>query len=397
MKKSILKKIIFLVLFFIWAWGNICGQRLKVNILNGQDINSVVFSVIDGKYKVFSGKTYILTIDQHNLLYLTYKNDSLLIRDIAQKIGQYKNIAIKGITQTCSFKIKPVYPAFLPVTYDDDLIINALHGHLQLINNVYIENYIAGVVQAETGINRPLEFYKSQAVICRTYALKHIFRHIDEGYQLCDKVHCQVYKGRCTHPAIIEAARMTSGKVLVDKDTILITAAFHSNSGGQTQNSENVWLKPMTYLRSIQDQFAMYGRNARWSEIIPADEWQSYLLDQGIDGKGLRNKEMEFDQKQRKKYYIVKEDSIPLRKIRSDWGFKSSFFSIDKQGRNFHFNGKGYGHGVGLCQEGAIYMAQIGYDYREIIDYYYQDVLLLDYFELGIINKIKEKRTESTE
>lgn len=393
---NLYKYIISLYVIIFWLCPcHLHGQKLNINLFNGEHLKSVVFSVSEGKYKVFNEKSFVLTIDEHNVLYITRDKDSIVLRDAARIIGKYKFIAIKGITKACSFKIKPVNPALLTVNYDDGLTVQSVDGYLQLLNNVYIENYIAGVVQAEGGYNRPLDFYKAQAVICRTYALKHMYRHVDEGFHLCDGVHCQVYKGMCTEESVIEAVRMTCGLVLVDMDTMLVTAAFHSNSGGQTQNSENVWLEPMPYLQSIQDQFAAHGKNARWSKTIYIDDWKDYLVENGINVKMLRNRDLLFQQKNRKKYYVVKNDSIPLRKIRADWGFKSSFFSIDKRGKDLLFSGKGYGHGVGLSQEGAIYMAGIGYDYQEIINYYYKDVDILDYFELGIIDKITEKKVEN--
>ncbi len=384
--------LLFIFMFFWLAPCQTYGQKLKINLFNAEHLRSFVFSVIEGKYKVFTKKSCVLTIDEYNVLYITQENDSIVLRDANRVIGKYDSIALRGITKTCSFKLKPVNPALLTVIYDDDLVVRSFNGHLQLINDVFIEHYIAGVVVAEGGYNRPLEFYKSQAVIGRTFALKHLYRHINEGFHLCDDVHCQVYKGVCTEETVFEAVRMTNGLVLVDSDSVLITAAFHSNSGGQTQNSENVWLKPKPYLQSIEDRFAVHGRNAFWSETIPIDDWKNYLADNGIDVERLRNRDLLFEQEKRKKYYVIKNDSVPLRKIRADWGFKSSFFSINKKGGSLLFSGKGYGHGVGLSQEGAIYMAGIGYDYQEIINFYYKDVNMLDYFELGIIDRIKEKK-----
>src|SRR5208337_2379392 len=101
-----------------------------------------------------------------------------------------------------------------------------------------------------------------------TYALKNSRKHITEGYNLCDMVHCEVYKGRCTKPEIILAVSKTSGEVIVDKDNQLINAAFHANCGGQTVNSEDVWSKSATYLKSVNDTFCINMPKARWEKTI---------------------------------------------------------------------------------------------------------------------------------
>lgn len=69
---------------------------------------------------------------------------------------------------------------------------------------------------------------------------------------------------------------------------------------------------------------------------------------------------------------------IPLRTIREDWKLRSTYFSVRLQGGQVFLNGRGFGHGVGLCQEGAMEMSKQGYSVREIIDHYYKGVLLVD-------------------
>jgi stage II sporulation protein D len=73
-----------------------------------------------------------------------------------------------------------------------------------------------------------------------------------------------------------------------------------------------------------------------------------------------------------------------LSAIRYDLGLKSTWFSVSPAGSNVVLRGKGYGHGVGLSQQGAIRMAQLGYNYLEIIKFYYKDVEVVNYDELNI-------------
>jgi stage II sporulation protein D len=98
------------------------------------------------------------------------------------------------------------------------LHIKLKNEQLLFVNDVNFEKYIAGVVEAEGGPNAPLEYFKTQAILCRTYAMKYYNKHLNEGFNLCDEVHCQAYKGRVSkNEDILKAAIETSGLVIVDQ------------------------------------------------------------------------------------------------------------------------------------------------------------------------------------
>ena len=94
---------------------------------------------------------------------------------------------------------------------------------------------------------------------------------------------------------------------------------------------------------------------------------------------------MNFEQPTRRYEYVSGNFSIPLQKIRDDLGLRSTFFSLKVEGDSVYLDGKGYGHGVGLCQEGAIVMAEKGFDHRRILSFYYDGVIVSD-----INNAVKE-------
>ena len=81
-------------------------------------------------------------------------------------------------------------------------------------------------------------------------------------------------------------------------------------------------------------------------------------------------------------YYRVFGDSIPVSSIRSDFNYRSDFFDVLVDGRTIRIEGRGYGHGVGLSQEGAIEMARRKYRYTAILNYYYYNILIIPYFDL---------------
>jgi stage II sporulation protein D len=90
-------------------------------------------------------------------------------------------------------------------------------------------------------------------------------------------VHCQAYYGMPRDVNVFKATEATKGKVVVDENLNLITAAFHSNSGGQTANSEDVWGSRLPYLRSVNDTFSTKMPNAKWERKMAKEDWLSYL------------------------------------------------------------------------------------------------------------------------
>jgi len=312
-------------------------------------------------------------------LYLSIDKDSLNVKTLDKVVGKFKHVKISGIDKINIFKIKPSDPDLAQRTYTGDVSFTAKYSKIEIINHVKLDDYIAGVVETEGGPKAHIEFYRSQAIICRTYTFENIEKHTFEGFNLCDGVHCQAYKGRSTkNPQIIEATISTSGLVISDTSKKCITAAFHSNCGGRTENSGNVWLNSKPYLVSIDDTFCTNRRSAKWEKTILASEWKQYLERYGAKvPESNYSASFAFNQHSRAKEYTYNNVKILLKDIRYDWKLRSSFFSIVPQGDNLLFKGRGYGHGVGLCQEGAMQMAESGFKYKDIIKHYYTNVEIL--------------------
>ena len=145
-------------------------------------------------------------------------------------------------------------------------------------------------------------------------------------------------------------------------------------------NSEDVWSSKKSYLKSVVDTFCRNQVHSNWIDTISIKDWITYLDTTGfeITQKTFNNDSLTFIQEHRKKYYRINGDSILLTKIRSDFNLKSTFFSINPNNDNLILKGTGYGHGVGLCQEGAMQMARYGYSYSDIINFYYKDVSIIN-------------------
>jgi stage II sporulation protein D len=262
--------------------------------------------------------------------------------------------------------------------YSGDLSCYPDLGTILMVNHTDVEDYIAGVVKAEGGSGRHPEYFKTQAVIARTYMYRHMHKHLQDAYNLCDDVHCQAYSGLTSDPAITAASGLTAGEVILDADSVLILSAFHSNCGGETAASENVWLTRQPYLKSIADPHCTASRNAKWTKTIPLSDWTAYLKKSGYTGSVSDPSSLAFVQLTRRNDYRTGSFTIPLRTVRSDFNLRSTFFSVAVADASLIFRGRGYGHGVGLCQEGAMAMALQGIKYQQIIKFYYTGVIIAD-------------------
>jgi len=358
--------------------------KLDISVFHNFEKTQISFTSKTGKYQVMANQKPVLEILKGTVLRVTQVQDSLLSLYRGDKfIGKYKELHFKGRGFVNVFSLKIEQSPTKIRDYDDDLIIRIYNHKLQLINRVDIENYTAGVVQSEAlGSSKDLQFFFVQAITCRTYALVNYLKHADEGFNLCDDIHCQYYVSRCHHSDILRATARTSGEVIVDENQHMISAAFHSNCGGQTVNSEDVWSVETSYLKSVKDTFCLQASNAHWEYAMKTDKWLSFLkkqYDYPVEDSKMRRLACSYKQAERKKYF---ENGIPLKYIRRDLKLRSTFFSIEQKGDSVLFHGRGYGHGVGLCQQGAIQMANNGIRYKDIISFYYHNTSIIHYSEL---------------
>lgn len=372
------------LLFILWYAKSVSAANVGVRIFTTKVVSSFIFSSVYSDYVLYGDGALIATCDSSGIFQMNVEGDSIRVKTFEKNIGKYASIKMYAKSADPVFKIRSLIPDTKIRTYDGNLEIT-LHpdkSQLLLINKVDLERYIAGVIESESGTRSSLEYYKLQAILCRTYLLAHLNRHIMEGFEVCDDVHCQAYLSRSATNNIVESVLDTKGLVVVDNDLNLITAAFYSNCGGQTCNSEDVWATSTTYLKSVKDTFCLSQRHAKWQRVIPMEDWKAYLdlkhkypVDDSLRLLGATS----FSQPNGRVIYFMDKDlKIPLKVIRADFKLKSTYFSIEQRGDSVVFNGRGYGHGVGLCQEGAMRMAILKYSYKDILNFYYKDVHLVD-------------------
>ena len=293
------------------------------------------------------------------------------------KVLSGDSIELKGLTGEDYFSLRVNKEGSLKRNYTGDLKCFSDMETLLLINTSDIEKYIEGVVNAEAGKGKNEEYFKTQAVIARTYTYKYFNKHIIDRYNLCDDTHCQAFNGLTEDSIIINAVRHTDGLVITTPDSILIISAFHSNCGGETSPSEYAWVTAQPYLVRVADPYCLKSRNALWERKISLSAWTDFLKKNGFSGNINNPSVFNFNQNSRVPDYVAGSFTMPLRTIRTGLDLRSSYFSVFVEGDSLLLKGRGYGHGVGLCQEGAMQMAISGFTFEEIINFYYSGVKII--------------------
>lgn len=361
-------------------------EIVTIRIFSHLNVQSLTMSPDIDIYDIVCDGRVLFNTNAHPLVKFTRIGDSIEVKTFETNFGKYRSVQVRGTVPGRSFKLKLNNPDRKARVYQDNLNISVENESLKLFNEIMLDNYIAGVVQAEAGRKSYIEFYKVQSILARTFALSHLQKHIAEGFALCDQTHCQAYFGKTTEAEISKAVNETRDIVVVDENLNLIDAAFHSNSGGETANSEDVWGTRLSYLRSVNDSFSVRMPNARWERKMAKEDWLSYLKlkhNYPVQDSNARWKAITFKQDTRKPYLEASNVRVPLKNVRTDLQLKSTFFTIIPQGDTLLFKGRGFGHGVGMCQEGAMRMAKLGYKYRDVISFYYQNIQLIDLHKLS--------------
>jgi stage II sporulation protein D len=353
-------------------------SQVKVRIFSGLKPKSVVFSVTGGKYEISLSNGRLIPIPAGEQVVIMKYGSMLSLKSRNSEGFIADSVFFKGTTGDDAFILRVMDSVPVRQYYSGNLHCFADMETIVLVNDCKTEDYIAGVVRAEGGTGRNIEYFKSQAVIARTYLYKHYDKHLSDRYNVCDNTHCQVFNGLCSDTVINSATLETRGLVIAGKDSVLIISAFHSNCGGETSSSEDVWLSAQPFLKKVNDPYCHTSKNAFWEKRIGMTDWVAIMKKSGYTGVTDDPAVFRFVQKSRSTHYSAGSFTIPFSLLRSELSLRSSFFSVIPDKDSVILRGKGYGHGVGLCQEGAMVMASKGFNFLEIIDFYYAGVIILD-------------------
>lgn len=362
------------------------GQQLRIGLYRNSTILRIHLTYNDGSYRILADTNDFGYILPNEFIEVSFvKKGSVALKKGVQELGTFSKVTVIQNQPETSLILAPKSPSIKQRKYKDDFELSSGSKGINVVNLVDMDHYVAGVVESEGGTGRQLEYYKVQAVISRTYALKYLGKHAKDGFDLCDRVHCQAYHSMVRFtPEIDSAVRATHDIVLESYDGKLIDAYFHANCGGQTCEPQMIWNEKIDYLSTFRDTFCVHTKQATWEKRVSQKEWIDFLvLKYGfpIYDSLCASMVFRFNQIERSAFYLHPIFGIPLRDIRDHFDLKSTFFSCYPEGEHVVIKGRGFGHGVGLCQEGAMKMAKSGYSFDQIARYYFPKVLLVNYFE----------------
>jgi SpoIID/LytB domain protein len=250
-----------------------------------------------------------------------------------------------------------------------------------------LEEYVLGVMSTEGTTEAEAEALKALAIAIRTYAVRNRGRHARDGYDFCSTTHCQRFGGiaAAADSRISAAVHATEGQVLLDDHDQVVDSYFGASCGGETANIGTLWGKnPPEYLQGVRDEFCVTGPHATWTDIIARADLLRALQSDTRTAIGSRLDRIEItkrDETGRAEFITLEGEQ---HKTIRGWDFKiivgrvlgwnllkSSRFEVSRAGSNFVFRGSGFGHGLGLCQEGAHVMAARGIGYQRILEKYF--------------------------
>ncbi|ELS02106.1 SpoIID/LytB domain protein [Xenococcus sp. PCC 7305] len=249
-------------------------------------------------------------------------------------------------------------------------------NQITAINHVDLEDYLYSVVGAEAVSSWPIEALKAQAVAARSYALYKLKTGKNGLYDLDTTQRTQVYKGLDTeYLTTHEAVNSTAGQIMTYQGNVIL-AAFHSSSGGHTENVEDIWTSPLPYLRGVVD----------YDHQSPVFEWnKTFSVGQlGNLITGVGQVQTMIPQKTTPQGRVVTmkvvgdrgTQQISGKKLRKILDLRSTLFRVSTKGSQVQVYGRGFGHGLGLSQWGAYYLAKQGINYHQILVHYYQNTTL---------------------
>ena len=353
------------------------AQELRVGIFHDLNMRAISISANEGSYEVYGDTTSLGLLETVNI---QWKSNGVGVTTNGV-VSVFDTLLLIKQNATASVKLKGTSPTTKQHFYEDNFEITRGNKGLRIVNRVSMNNYLSGVIESEGGGGRHLEYYKVQALMSRTYAIKNAHRHKKDGYNVCDGIHCQAYHNKLRYtPKIRTAVEESEGMVLVDQNNQLVTSYFSANCGGQTCDASYVWNTSVPYLEPFIDTFCIHTRQATWTKAIDKYTWRNYLRDQfgvteALYGESIYN----FQCTDRTAFYIHPALGVPMRDLRMKFRLKSAYFNTRLEKDKVIIEGRGFGHGVGLCQEGAMEMAEQGYNYTQIARFYFHNVEVMDW------------------
>ncbi len=352
---------------------------------------------------VFVGVPNIFVRQKNEELHITASKGKLKIKTKSkrQQTADRRVFKVTGSSASDCIAIATDKAGLNKACYNGEFIVTANGNKLNAINVIDIEDYLRGVVPYEIGKldESKFEALKAQAVAARTYAYKHFGSRVAQGFDVYADTRDQVYKGLHSATALTDKAVRETEGVVMTYNGEFITAYYHSTCGGETEGvvtwgrPDHPYLKNKPDLRPDGTPWCRESNYTEWTREFTEDELRDLFQINAKEAKAnvpsfssIKSMHIQDTLKSGRIHTLIIETNNGSFTAKADkirWLFKrggtilpSSFFRIHKNGNEWILKGKGFGHGVGLCQMGARARAQAGQSYIQILTHYYPGITL---------------------
>jgi stage II sporulation protein D len=371
------------------------APTIDVGLYHGRDIPWMVVSCAAG-VRVLDQRSSSPIWDSADGVRLAAGGDAFALSAgaSAPSVGVFARMeAVRVVARNADAPLELLLPwaSTTRVRYPGELRARRDSGQLRLINRAPLEDYVAGALAAEVPQSWRPEALRALAVCVRTYAVANLGRHAAEGFDLCSYAHCQAYHGLSeVRPSALDAARSTAGLVITYAGRP-IQATHHACCGGRTTANEAVWpaANPIAYLRGGWDAhegraFCRSAPEFEWSSDIPADDLLQALRADPSTDPGCRltgvavvardetDRVTRLELRGERRRFVTGRQLWAVVRHHLGWhALPGTLFWVQRDGETFRFCGRGFGHGVGLCQWGAQGRALAGHTFAQILQHYY--------------------------
>ncbi len=372
--KRALKSVLIILIFFCVSYAQ---ENSYVRVRVFDNLKSLRLKV--------SGHYRILDVSETEVLYQGYNLNSTIT-------GYAGGIMVGPVSlKADSIVVTPVN--LQPVNINNRMfngnvqIIKSKEGKFTAVNLVELEDYIKGIMYHEASHYWPLDALKAQAIVCRSFAISQMQANVKKDYDVTNDVYSQVYGGSNseryrTNKAVDESA----GMILWYNGNVL-PAYFHATCAGHTEDAGLLWNVNLEPLKGVVCVFCKDSPHSNWHSVLALSAIEEKLKSAGhktgeikdiaINGKDASGRIISL-----KIINETKETQISAKDFRNIIGpdeIKSTNFTLIMGKDDVVFEGLGWGHGVGLCQWGAYFMAKQGKDYQEILGHYYPGSSIKNY------------------
>jgi stage II sporulation protein D len=299
-------------------------------------------------------------------------------------VTTYKNLILLGKTTSDSNRvlIKKIGP--------EPIIINGrrFRGNIELIkkdagflavNHIDLEDYVKGILYHEASHYWPEEALRAQAIVSRSYAVYQMHESKSKDYDVTSDIYSQVYGGSASERfRTNRAVDKTKGLILTYQGRAIPTY-FHATCAGHTEDASMLWNINIPPLKGVECGFCKESPHFNWHYVLALGEIRQKLVDAGYKISGIKDivilgKDNSGRITDLNIISANKDLKISAKDFRNIIGpniIRSTNFTVSVVKDDAVFEGFGWGHGVGLCQWGAYFMAKQGLTAEVILKYYY--------------------------